>query len=311
LGTLSPDYEVIVYQYSESFRWNVHGYPHHLAKWHYHPEYELHLIQETCGMMMIGDYVGPFFPGCLILTGPSLPHNWVSDVTLDNYSQNRDMLIQFSSEFGEQICDCFAELHDVRTMLNESVYGIEFSGSTRTNAVPLLKDIGVASGVKRLLLFVELMDVLSRSPSDRRVLSRYAPALGVQTTISKKLQVAIKHIYANYTQNVRLDVVADLVHMEPSTFSRFFKKQTGHTFSKFVNQLRVHHSCKLLASTDQSITEVCYSSGFNNSANFNRQFIAVCRKTPSGYRKNARTISAAYRDEANDLSDSSTRLGPA
>src|SRR5688572_18264938 len=84
MGMYSPDYEVIVCPPDESFRWNVHGYPHHLAKWHYHPEYELHLILETSGRMMIGDYIGPFEPGTLILTGPNLPHNWVSEIGPDD-----------------------------------------------------------------------------------------------------------------------------------------------------------------------------------------------------------------------------------
>lgn len=298
MGTLNPDYEVIVYQPTESFRWNVHGYPHHLAKWHYHPEYELHLIQDTSGRMMIGDYVGPFEPGCLVLTGPNLPHNWVSDVAPDYRSPARDMLIQFSPEFGAGFCNCFAEFQGVKAMLDDSVYGIEFRGATQERGIRLLREIGQATGARRLLLFLELMDVLARASSDRRLLSGYAPALGVHTAGSRKLQVAITHIYEHYTHGVSLDEVADLVHMEPSTFSRFFKKQTGHTFSRFINQLRVHHACKLLVSTDYSITEICYDAGFNNTANFNRQFVAVCRETPSGYRKNAADIATPRPAEA-------------
>src|SRR6187549_1352748 len=41
-SSTAPDFELIVRKPLESFRWNVHGYPHLLAKWHYHPEYELH-----------------------------------------------------------------------------------------------------------------------------------------------------------------------------------------------------------------------------------------------------------------------------
>ncbi|MDF1608657.1 AraC family transcriptional regulator [Hoeflea sp. YIM 152468] len=297
MATLSPDFEVIVHPPTESFRWNVHGYPHHLAKWHYHPEYELHLTQDTCGRMMIGDYVGPFSPGCLILTGPNLPHNWVSDVAPDYRSPDRDMLIQFSSEFAERMCDCFAELHAVKVLLDDSVYGVEFSGTAQAEGARLLQEIGDVSGVKRMMLFLELMDVLSRSPSERRILSHSAPALNVHTVRSKKLQVAITHIYENYTQGVRLDEVARLVHMEPSTFSRFFKKQTGHTFSKFINKLRVHHACNLLVNTDISMTEICYDAGFNNTANFNRQFNTIYRETPSSYRKSARSIARADRDK--------------
>ena len=121
----------------------------------------------------------------------------------------------------------------------------------------------------------------------------------MHTVGSKKLQVAITHIYANYTQGVRLDDVASLVHMEPSTFSRFFKKQTGHTFSKFINKLRVHHACNLLVNTDLSVTEICYDAGFNNTANFNRQFNTIYQETPSSYRKSARSIARAQPGQQN------------
>lgn len=298
MGTLTPDYELIVCAPTESFRWNVHDYPHHLAKWHYHPEYELHLIQSTSGRMMIGDYVGPFEPGCLVLTGPNLPHNWASDIGPSDRAPNRDMLIQFTPEFGAALTGNFAELKDIGQVLEDSIYGIEFTGATRRDGAALLRSIGGATGPRRLVLFLELMDLLSRARQERRVLSRYVPALGTHTSVSKKLQTAISHIYANYTSDVHLDDVARLVHMEESTFSRFFKKQTGHTFSRFVNQLRVHHACRLLANTDRSVTDICFDAGFNNTANFNRQFATICRETPSSYRGAAQRISALRTDQA-------------
>jgi len=49
-----------------------------LVRWHYHEEYELHLILQTRGKVFVGDYIGHFEPGHLVLTGPRLPHNWIS-----------------------------------------------------------------------------------------------------------------------------------------------------------------------------------------------------------------------------------------
>jgi len=290
--TLTPDYEVIVCAPGESFRWNVHDYPHPLAKWHYHPEYELHLIQETSGRMMIGDYIGPFDPGCLVLTGPNLPHNWVSEIAPGERAPDRDMLIQFTPDFGNSVCGACAELSEVQRLLEDSAYGIEFIGTARTEGAKLLREIGKVFGTRRLILFLELMDLLARTRSQARILSRYAPADGTHTTMSKKLQVAIGFIYDNYTSEVRLEDVAEKIYMEQSTFSRFFKKQTGHTFSRFVNQLRVHHACRLLSTTNRSITSICYEAGFNNTANFNRQFVSICLETPSQYRISAQKITA-------------------
>ena len=63
-----PDFEMIICPPAESFRWNMHDYPYFGAKWHYHPEYELHLTRTTSGVMMVGDHIGEFEPGCLVLT---------------------------------------------------------------------------------------------------------------------------------------------------------------------------------------------------------------------------------------------------
>ena len=56
----------------------AHGIPSPLVRWHHHDEYELHLIMETSGKVFVGDYIGHFQPGHLVLTGPRLPHNWIS-----------------------------------------------------------------------------------------------------------------------------------------------------------------------------------------------------------------------------------------
>jgi len=286
-----PVLEVIVCSPSESFRWNMHEYPHHLAKWHHHPEYELHLIQHTCGKMMIGDYVGDFSPGSLVMAGPNLPHNWVSDIAEQDCVPERDVLIQFSSEFADAIVEPYAEMSHVRSLLADAAYGVEFSGETALDGAYLLREIGGAQGAKRLLFCFELFDRLSREPAERRVLSHYAPALGVHSTASKKLQRVIEHLHECYTDTVRLESAARLCDMQESNFSRFFKQQTGHTFSRYVNLLRIHRACHLLSETQLPITDICFSSGFNNTANFNRQFASVCRQTPSEYRKSVQRVS--------------------
>ena len=56
----------------------AHGIPSPLIRWHHHDEYELHLIMATSGKVFVGDYIGHFQPGHLVLTGPRVPHNWIT-----------------------------------------------------------------------------------------------------------------------------------------------------------------------------------------------------------------------------------------
>ena len=56
-------------------------------------------------------------------------------------------------------------------------------------------------------------------------------------------------------------------------------------FVQFVNRLRINLACQLLMSDETlNITDVCYSAGFNNVSNFNRQFLAQKGMSPSRFR---------------------------
>ncbi len=44
-----------------------------MARWNYHPEYEIHLIRKGSGKFIVGDYIGTFEAGHVSLVGSGLP----------------------------------------------------------------------------------------------------------------------------------------------------------------------------------------------------------------------------------------------
>jgi AraC-like DNA-binding protein len=82
-----------------------------------------------------------------------------------------------------------------------------------------------------------------------------------------------------------LDEVADLISMTPPALARYFKKNTGKTYTQFVNEYRLVHASKLLAEKPATITDICFESGFNNFSHFNKLFKEYTGKSPSEYRK--------------------------
>lgn len=289
-----PDYEVIICPPAESFRWFMHDYPFFLAKWHYHPEYELHLTRTSSGTMMVGDYLGDFAPGCLVLTGPNLPHNWVSNIAPGEVIRNRDMLVQFTPEWAEKVGNFCPELAAIRALFADAAYGVEFSGATALAGQRLLAEIGQAQGAERIVLFLRLMERLARDPSDRRRLSRQAPGVA-PADLPAELDAAMRYMMENYAEDIDLAAVAAHCRLAPQAFSRLFKRQTGHTFARYLVLTRVYAACTLLTQSHQSITDICFEVGFNNIANFNRQFFKVCGRTPSDYRRSAHKIGADAR----------------
>ena len=96
---MKPDLEVVQIGRAESFKAWEHGYPFHTVRWHFHSEYELHHVVDTGGHYFVGDFIGNFAPGNLVLTGPNLPHNWVSDVAPDSRIPLRGRVLQFTEKF--------------------------------------------------------------------------------------------------------------------------------------------------------------------------------------------------------------------
>lgn len=67
--------------------------------------------------------------------------------------------------------------------------------------------------------------------------------------------------------------------------SRTLNKGRGVTFNAFVNGLRVDHARKILSSSEESLIQVAFASGFNSKATFNRVFKDLTGVTPSEYRR--------------------------
>ena len=79
--------------------------------------------------------------------------------------------------------------------------------------------------------------------------------------------------------------VATHVGLSVAHFSHVFKQETGIAFVQFVQVARVDAAKKLMKDTSRSITEICFSCGFNSVTNFNRVFRHIEFCSPRQFRK--------------------------
>ena len=73
------------------------------------------------------------------------------------------------------------------------------------------------------------------------------------------------------------------VNMSPKYFCRFFQEMTHRTPVDYLNYYRIERACYQLLTTDQSITEVAYNSGFNDLSYFIKTFKKYKGTTPKKY----------------------------
>ena len=145
---MEPDLEVVQIRPGESFATKAHGYPYHTVRWHFHPEYELHLVVATTGRYFVGDFIGEFEPGNLVLAGPNLPHNWISDVPKGSSIPLRCQLIQFSENFISDTMKVLAELGPFDPVLEASRRGVLFGADTSRQVAPLMNEVQQAHGLR-------------------------------------------------------------------------------------------------------------------------------------------------------------------
>ncbi len=102
----------------------------------------------------------------------------------------------------------------------------------------------------------------------------------------EKLSASIAYIHNNFSQNISLDTLADLAHLSNGQFCRSFKEFTGMTPFNYLIRHRILQSCNALLSTDDKVTDIAISCGFNNISYYNRAFFKLMGMTPKEYRKN-------------------------
>lgn len=280
-----PSYELMDDHHGLSIIYREHGFPCPLVRWHFHKEYELHLIVASSGKVFVGDYIGNFNPESLFLTGPNLPHNWISQIDDGEVVHKRDMLVNFTDELLEGGNQVFTELKSLFPLLERAQYGIEFRcRRTIRQASRLMQKIADSEGLTRLGHFFILLELLAASDDYQLLSGTRAAQLADESSVDRTNR-AVDYIFANYSRELSLEEVADYLNMKPTYFSRVFKQATGRSFVEFVNRLRISKSCELLADGDKPVTDVCFESGFNNISNFNRRFQQLKGMTPSHYRR--------------------------
>ena len=279
------DLELVHIREGESFAAWRHGYPFRTVRWHYHPEYEIHLVAATHGKFYVGDHVGEFSPGQLIMTGPNLPQNWISDIGSAETVPQRTEVIQFPQSFVDKVLDAFPEAAAAQSLFERSRRGILFDYETGEAVRPLMRRLLNARGVLRLGLFFEILDTLLKA-SSVQTLSSLSYMLNLEKQEESEMNRVIAYLRENLTEPISETELGEKTCQSQSAFSKSFKRHTGTSLVRFRNQLRIDLACQMLVvDPEAKVSDICFDVGFSNLSNFNRHFLRVKGMSPSEFRQ--------------------------
>ncbi|MBQ2968634.1 MAG: helix-turn-helix transcriptional regulator [Clostridia bacterium] len=98
------------------------------------------------------------------------------------------------------------------------------------------------------------------------------------------ISLAIAYLELNFRKEITLDEVADYVGLNKNYLCSLFHKETGKKMVRYLNDLRLHYSRKLLRSTYLSVSEVSSHCGFKTLSTYLHEFKSKYNETPQQYR---------------------------
>jgi AraC-like DNA-binding protein len=101
----------------------------------------------------------------------------------------------------------------------------------------------------------------------------------------RKVKDMARYISEHYKEPISVQRVARMVQLHPNYAVRLFRKQTGSTLIDFITRQRLAHAQMMLATTDASVLDVGFESGFGSASRFYAAFKSAFSMSPSDYRR--------------------------
>lgn len=264
-----------------------------LFYWHFHPEYELVYIEGASGTRHVGDHFSNYSDSDLVLIGSNIPHlNFDYGVT----TPYRKEVLHLKPDFKETVLDRYPELQKLRTLLQTSQYGIAFHGETKRRIGEVMKQWHTMAPFSFFTSVLETLFQLSQS-SEFEMLHRTPYINRFKQRDQERLRAIYAFLETRYGSKISLAEIAGQCHLGREAFCRYFKKETGTTFTTFLNQYRISQAKRSLLA-GHTVTEACFACGFESLSYFNRTFKSVAGETPSHFKKRHRAKEGAPRTSA-------------
>ena len=277
---MKPFIEKLHLSDQNSYYAKTHTTPWFEVGWHQHIELELILFKKGYGTAFIGNYAGSFREGDIFFLGENLPHTFQK---AHNDLVVSAVVIQFQKNFWGHDFMSLPECKPIAELFYEALSGLKITGTLKTSLSGLLTNLETLTGLNRILRLAECLQLIEGMREYEKVSSYHIKKIEVHH--HERLDKIFQYTMDHFHELITLHQAARMAAMSVPAFCNYFKKSTKKTYIEFLNEVRIDNACKQLIDTEKSINDICHNVGFNNIANFNRQFHKIKMMTPSHFRK--------------------------
>lgn len=280
---MKTEFEIIHPDAGSSFRLLHHQVSADTFKWHYHyhPEYEIVCVFEGSGRRHVGNHLSNYIDGDLVLIGSNTPHGGFGYGAV---GRHEEIVIQFTEDFLGDNFLAKPEIENIKKLFERAKQGINFKSEMQKKMSQKFKKLLLLTPFERLIELLNILQELAKS-EDYIFLN---PA-DIRYNFSHKDQERLGKIYKfvedKYSQEIDIQLVAQICNLTIPAFCNYFKKNLNQTFTDFTNEYRINQATKMLLG-GLEIADICYRCGFNNVSYFGRVFKQFKGTNPSQFRRN-------------------------
>ncbi len=258
-----------------------------LNNWHYHPEIEFLYIKRSAGTWLVGDHIGPYQSGDILLIGANLPHCFRHEykhVIEREDAAGEAIVIKFiPAIFGNPFLS-LPETRKIKELLSVCSCGLKLTGKTRQRLAATFEKILLVTPGRKLVYLLSMLEEISESREYIPLSSKgfmQSPA----DTDKDRIKLVFEYTFNHYNEKITIEQVASLLNMTRQSFCRYFKTTTRKTYIQFLMEVRIGAACRLLMEDEKNVAEISYEAGYNNISHFNHQFKLITKKKPLEYKK--------------------------
>jgi len=270
---------------TEFYHYQIDRLNHFYDKLHQHPEIQITYIEKGHGHLIVGDYTGCFSPGDVYIIGSSLPHVFKSDAVY--YQQKKKQSTGYSLYIDMKAWEQeFWKSNDtlsVARFYHQCYQAYRLQGSLAKEVAGRLLRLRRLTGFRRALCVLDLLYLIYEHRQELLLIADGGWLKMINETGDVRMSNIIRFTLEEYHRSISLHEVAHLANLSVEAFCRYFKDRTRKTYISFLNEVRIHHACRLLAEKEFTFSEIAYQVGFSNLSYFNRIFKRITQKSPGEY----------------------------
>ena len=253
-----------------------------------HNEIELNLLKQGSLTYLLGGNTVTIPAGRLAVFWAAIPHQIISSKGKAEYYVATIPLSWFMQ--------CQLPVHFVDAILHARVV-LDPQPQVRGGDLEMFErwvhDLETPSPQKHRIAFLEIEARLLRFAEavPRDIADKSAQKAGqsmIETGGLKHVEQMALFIAQHYLEKLSAEQIGKAVRLHPNYAMAVFKKALGITLLDCLTQHRVSHAQRLLATTNDKIIDVAFSSGFSSLSRFHEAFRRWCGGSPKEYRNKHR-----------------------